>query len=157
MRSFDILPFVGPLPIAFGMTRAEVHALLGVPQVESPPTQWRGVSNSWDDGKIQVGYDGGMTVNHVGFGPGDFLLLLNGSLLWSPQGHPDPNPSLLRLDPNPMEVLGFLVFDRVGVTTTGYHDDGENDLAITAYPREAWDKFLEKGVAPDLSRYERGE
>src|SRR4051794_18517328 len=98
-----------------------------------------------------------MTVNHVGFGPGDFSLLLDGSPLWSPQGHPDPNPSLLRPDPNPMEVLGFLVFDRVGVTTTGYHDDDENDLAITAYPRGAWDKFLKRGVAPDLSRYERGE
>ena len=45
----------------------------------------------------------------------------------------------------------------VGVTSTGYHDDDENDLAITAYPRGAWDKFLKKGVAPDLSRYERGE
>ena len=56
-----------------------------------------------------------------------------------------------------MEVLGFLVFDRIGVTTTGYHDDDEDDLAITVYPRGAWNKFLKKGVAPDLSRYEQGE
>jgi hypothetical protein len=45
----------------------------------------------------------------------------------------------------------------VGATSTGYHDDDENDLAITACPRGAWDKFLKKGVAPNLSRYERGE
>ena len=58
MHSFDILPFFGPLPIAFGMTQVEVHALLSVPQDVSPPTRWRGISDSWDDGNIQEGNDG---------------------------------------------------------------------------------------------------
>ncbi len=154
VRSFDIQPYVGALPIAFGLSRGEVHALLGAPQVASPPTQWRGISDSWEDGKLQVGYDNDEAVVHVGFGPGDFSLSLAGTPLWSPSEHPDPNPALLRLDPRPMEVLGFLMFDRIGVTTTGYHDDDEYDLAVTVYPRWAKDRFLTKATSPDLSRYD---
>jgi hypothetical protein len=155
MRSFDIHPYLGALPIIFGLTRAEVHALLGVPQVSSPPTPWRGISDSWEGGNPSIGYDEKETVTHIGFGPGDFSLLLSGSPLWSASEHPDPNPALLRLDPNPVEALGFLMFDRIGVTTTGYHDDDEDDLAITVYPRGAKDKFLKKAKVPDLGRYLR--
>jgi hypothetical protein len=36
MYSFDILPFFGPLPFAFGMTQVEVHALLGGPPGRKP-------------------------------------------------------------------------------------------------------------------------
>jgi hypothetical protein len=74
MRSFDIRPYLGALPIIFGMTRAEVHALVGVPHVSSPPTPWRGISDSWEGGNPSIGYDEKETVTHIGFGPGDFSL-----------------------------------------------------------------------------------
>lgn len=81
-------------------------------------------------------------MNHVGFGPGNSSLSLAGTLLWSATSHLDPNPLLLRLDPNPVEVLGFLVFDRIGVATTEYHDGDGDDRAIAVSPCEAWDELL---------------
>jgi hypothetical protein len=155
MRTFDIRPYLGALPITFGMRRPEVHALLGPPRTTHPPNPWRGIGDWWEGANPSISYDGAETVVHIGFSPGDFSLLLSGSPLWSPSGHPDPNPSLLRLDPDPVEVHGFLVFNRIGVTTSGYHNDDENDLAITVYPRGAWDEPLANGTVPDLGRYIR--
>ncbi len=57
MHSFDTVPILGPLLIAFDMTRVEVHALLSIPQVVSPPTRWTGISDSGDDGNTQEAYD----------------------------------------------------------------------------------------------------
>jgi len=156
MWVFDIRPFAGALPVAFGMSRADVHGLLGAPEVESRQTQWRRHVDSWDECRFNVGYDEQLTVVHVGFIPGRFFLRLAGTPLWSVWTHPDPNPFLLRLDPEPVEALGFLIFGRIGVTTTGYHQGDEGDLSIAVHPRETWDAFLKKGVAPDLSRYGRG-
>lgn len=153
MRSFNVVPFVGAVPLVLGMPRVEVHALRGMPQVQCEPTAWQGRSDSWEDGNIQVGYDANHHVNHIGFGPGCFALTLDGAPLWSPIDHPDPNPFLLERDPHPRESLGILVFDGIGVTTTGYHDDDENDLALTVYPRGAWDRALARSTVPNLSRY----
>ena len=150
---FDVSPFAGAMPVAFGMPRARVHALLGSPQVKSPPTKWRGLTDSWDDGNIQIGYDAGEAVNHIGFGPGNYSLLFDGSPLWTASLHPDPNSFFLQLDPNPLETFRFLVFNKIGVTTTGYHDDDKSQLAITVYPRGAWDESLAEATVPDLSRY----
>lgn len=153
MLSFDIRPYTGALPLSFGISRAEVHRVLGTPQVASPPLAHRGYSDSWDDGNIQIGYDANLAVNHIGFGPGEFALSLCGSPLWTTDEHPDPISALLQQDPDPWETLGFLVFDRIGITTTGYHDQDDNDLSLCLYPRGKWDKSLQKATRPDLSRY----
>ena len=153
--SFDVQPYVGAHPIVFGMGPAEVHALLGAPWRERSPTWGGGFSDYWMECRINVGYGDDMAVKHVGFTPGRFSLSLSGSPLWSPADHPDPNPRLLQLDPDPVEHLGFLIFNRIGVTTTGYHDEDQDDRSIAVYPRGAWDMFLPKAVAPDLRRYRR--
>ncbi len=70
--------------------------------------------------------------------------------------HPDPNPALLLRESGSAPALGFLVFTRLGVTTTGYHDDDEDQRAITVFPLGKWDEMLKKrGTVPDLSRYKQ--
>jgi len=153
VESFDIQPFVGALPIAFGMHRSEVHAILGSPEVLGSGRSTKGTSDSWLGSRITVRYNLEWTVVHVGFCLGEYELKLLGTVLWNPSAQPDPNPELLRLDPAPREVLGFLVFTRLGVTTTGYHDDDESQRALTIFPRGTWDLLLEKATEPDLVRY----
>jgi hypothetical protein len=157
MLTFDIEPYVGALPISFGMDRAKVHTLLGTTRVAGKWDAKDPGSASDSFGKlleINVGYDNDRRVDHVGFSPGDFFALsLLGSAIWTPSEHPDPNPVLLRFDPAPLERLGFLVFTRLGVTTTGYHDDDKAQYALTVFPRGEWDRYLVKATRPDLSRY----
>jgi hypothetical protein len=148
MVSFDIQPFGGAIPVRFGMPRFELIEIMGNPVVAGNG------NDSWGEKlEITVGYDKGGLVNHVGLGPGNFELQLNGQVIWTPNEHTDPNPTFLRYDPDPLEHVGFLVFTQLGIKTTGFHDDYSNDLSVVVYPKGAWDKFLGKAKKPDLSKY----
>ena len=150
MWSFDIRPFEGAFPIRFGMSRAEVLTVLGGKPIAGKANDSFGKSL-----EINIGYDEVGAVDHIGMSPGAFELKFNGTPLWTPSDHPDPNGLLLVHDPDPMEHVGFLSFLKIGVKTTGYHDDDPDDLALVVWPTGAWDKFLAKAKRPDLSKYKR--
>jgi hypothetical protein len=153
MQSFDIHPFVGALPIRFGLQRTAVIELLGQPEASHAVWDKSGTIDYWEASSINVGYNQETVVNHVGFRPAKVILTVQGSPLWNGNDIVDPNPELLRRDPNPVEFLGILVFLLLGVTTTGFHDDDENQLALTVFPHGARDEFLKDSHRPDLSKY----
>jgi hypothetical protein len=148
MMSFDLRPFEGAAPILFGMPKVNVVGLIGPPKVAG------GADDSWGPHlEINIGYGNDGRVNHLGFSPGEFELRLSGALIWNATEHEDPNPMFLQLDPEPVERVGFLVFRKLGLTTTGYHDDDPSQYAITAFPPGAWDKELTKAKPPHLTKY----
>jgi hypothetical protein len=151
--AFDIEPFVGALPVRFGMRRSEVHCLLGPPEASHPIWDGSGTTDYWNKSRINVGYDNDGVVKHVGFCPGGCELSLRGTRLWSLEDQPDPNPYLLRLDPTPVESVGILFYPALGISTSGYHDDDEAQLALTASPAGTWDDVVKEAKRPDLSRY----
>ncbi|ADE53895.1 hypothetical protein Caka_0872 [Coraliomargarita akajimensis DSM 45221] len=53
----------------------------------------------------------------------------------------DPISELLQFDPNPVECFGFILFLRVGITVTGYHDNTPSQRAITCFRRGRWDSM----------------
>ena len=149
MNSFDIQPFIGTLPIRFGAPRSRVLEIMGPPDVTG------GNSDSWGPGlEINIGYSDDGMVDHIGFRPGEFELTLNGKTIWTPTVHPDPNLSFLMLDQEPLEHVGFLVFTKLGIKTTGYQDDDPNEFALALFPSGAWDKFLPRAKKPNLEKYE---
>jgi hypothetical protein len=148
MLSFDLCPFEGAAPIMFGMPRAKAIEILGNPAVSGIGRDYWGRQN-----EINVGYGEDTTVNHVGFGPGEFELRIKNEVIWTPQSHVDPNAKLLTYDSNPLESLGFLVFANIGVTTGGYHDDDPNQYSITVFPKGAWDDLLLEATRPNLAKY----
>lgn len=152
---FDIQPYVGALPVTFGMHREEVHQLLGPPESSFPIWDGSGISDSFDRARHNVGYDNAGTVRHVGFSPGAVELSIQGRLIWTPQEQSDPNPVFLALDPAPLEHVGFWIYLRIGVTTTGYHDDDPGQWSVTVFPPGAKDKSLPRAKAADTSRYVR--
>jgi hypothetical protein len=148
MPTFSIVPFDGALPIKFGMQRETVYGLLGNPGVSGAK------SDSWGPKlEINIGYTDNGTVNHVGLGPGEVELHLGDVEIWKPNVLVDPNPFFLKLDNAPLERLGFLVFTKLGVATTGFHDDDPGQYAVTVFPKGAWDLKLVKASIPDLSKY----
>jgi hypothetical protein len=150
---FDIRPHLGALPVAFGMHCDEVHRLLGLPGTSSPLWNKSGFSESYLRGVYNVGYDNGWRANHVGFGPGGIELSIDGQPIWSIGQQPDPNPVLLALDPAPVTTVGFWIYLRLGVTTTGYHDDDKFQRAITAFPPSRAESYLKRATPADTSRY----
>jgi hypothetical protein len=79
--------------------------------------------------------------------------MINGQLIWSGESQQDPNPIFLALDPEPVEFVGFWNFLRIGVTTTGYHDDDESQRAITVFPHAHVDYLLATAKPADTRRY----
>jgi hypothetical protein len=151
ISKFNIVPGVGALPIRFGMARSEVHTLLGPPERSGKAAG--ATRDYWFRMSVNIGYNKDGFVNHIGFAPGKFELSFRDAKLWTTSKQPDPNVLFLSLDPAPMDCLGFLVFDQLCLTTTGYHDNDDSQHAITVYPPGTWKVMLRKGTKPDLSRY----
>ena len=67
MRTFDLQPYIGALPIRFGMTRSEVRTLFPQP----PRTSGQQQDDYFES--VRVAYERD-TVVELGFAPGDFEL-----------------------------------------------------------------------------------
>jgi hypothetical protein len=143
---FDVYPYVGALPVRFGTARADVPALIGLPAKPGRKNE------DWFD-SIRVGYSETGGVADFGFGPRDGSLSFLGRLLWNADRIEDPMPLLLSHDSAPLEFYGYLIFEKIGVTCTGFHDDDHSQRAITVFRRGHWDHILPKAKRPDLSRY----
>jgi hypothetical protein len=154
---FDIQPYVGALPIELGMKRKEVHAVLGRPKdstkVGLDPIRF----DYFGTTTFNVGYNKAGEVIHLGFWPGKVRLAVLGRTLWTSRKQPDPNRRLLELDPEPLEYGGFLIFRKLGVITTGFHQDAPTQRAVSIFPRREWDDRLADAMAhagkPDLAKY----
>lgn len=150
---FDIRPYAGAFPIEFGMPRAAVHRLLGPPAASHPVWDGSGTVDHYSNSGFNVGFDTTGRVNHIGFTPGGVELAIEGRALWTPAEQPDPNPVLLSLDPEPVEAVGFWFFLRLGVTSTGFHDDDSSDRAVTVFVRGGRNEVLADAQPADTSRY----
>jgi hypothetical protein len=155
MFSFNIEPFVGALPIRFGMNRARVHELLGIPEASHPIWNRSGTTDYWNESRVNVAYDNHEIVKHVGLSPGGCKLFIRGTVLWSTEAQPDPNWELLHLDPAPLETVGILVFTALGISTGGYHDGDDAQRSLTVSPAGTWDEILSDAKRPDLEKYRK--
>lgn len=153
---FDIQPYAGALPITFGMTREQVHQLLGEPESIHPVWDGSGVSEHYNAARYNIGYNNSGMVDHLGFSPGGAELAVLGRPIWTNECQPDPNPVLLALDPAPLEFVGFWFFLDIGVTTTGYHDDDPSQRAVTVFMRNGKSaELLAEAKPADTGRYRR--
>jgi len=152
-HEFDIVPYIGALPIQFGMPAEDVHSLLGAPQRISKLWDKSGFSHSWTDPDLNIGFTNSNVVNHIGFVPNGISVSLNGTVVWKANSSVDPNLVLLEYDANPRECVGFLVYLNLGITTTGFHDDDPSQNALCVFERGAYDNLLRKATTPDLTRY----
>jgi hypothetical protein len=153
---FDVRPFEGALPVRFGMRREEVRRLLG-PQGES--VQLHGGTGSADlfpRAGCNVGYDPSGVVNEVVIHPGAEALAIGGHPVWADGVAADPYRVLLGLDPAPVECVGNWYFGRLGVSTTGYHDDDSPHRAVRVWPRGTRDEPLVEATPADTSKYQAG-
>ena len=149
MISLSLTPFVGALPIRFGMERKEVHSVFGTPNASGTD------SDSWGKRlEICVGFDGHGRVDHIGLSPGEYELLWNGTRVWTPEHRADPNPILLRDDRSPLERVGFWYFTRLGIATTGFHDGDTSQESASMYPRGAKDSFLARALPANTAAYQ---
>jgi len=132
---FEIKPLIGVGAAEFGMNPIEIESILGPPR--SATITARGeLEEARED--IIVRYTDKGVVEFAFFPEAD-LLLGNISIF----NATDPVSVLLGYDPFPKECFGFLVFLKIGLTITGYHDGDSSQRAITSFTSGRWDSMAE--------------
>ena len=136
--NFDIISYYGAAPILFGMSEHEVASVAGDPMTRSKNR--KSEKNYLYDGwslRYSVGEE---RVVEVGFTPRATVSFSNFDIFRTP----DAFYRLIEHDGNPVEVLGFIVLLKLGITLTGFHDGDESQKAVTAFARGRWDNFEDR-------------
>jgi len=142
-ESYVLEPYVGAGTVRFGMPRAEVSALLGVPDVVD--SSGLGELNEYY-GAFRVAFDAAdETVVELGFTPECDVVFDRISLF----AVDDPITFLRKFDPQPRLLFGFLVFQRLGLTITGFHDGDVSQRAVCLFTRGRFERF-----ANDMTPYD---
>ena len=137
---FELLPYRGASPIHFNMCVADVEATLGPPDNVSENSLGErdeargsiGIRYSSDDGYVA-----------------EIALMSDSSLFFKGKdllADPPPLAFLLQCDPQPLEFLGFLVFLKLGITTTGFHDNDAAQKALTIFRQGRWNDYADHFV-----------
>lgn len=134
---FTIDPYVGALPIKFGMTPDEVEAAIGPAGRKSGNSSMQEFVEKRSEIGIRVTYskDGGVV--EIGFLP-HAKLFFEGKSLFEER---DPVGILKNIDNQPLESHGFLVFMNLGITETGFHDRDPGQRAFTVFKKGRWNEL----------------
>jgi hypothetical protein len=133
-----IKPFQGVNSIKFGMSPEEVANILGASDTVSENhlkqrIEFRSFANfaySSEEPRILC---------HIGFGRQMSRVIFDNINFFED----DSNSVLRRLiikDSAPMLYLGFLVFIKLGISLTGFHDQDISQKALSLFEEGAWDK-----------------
>jgi hypothetical protein len=129
----EVLPLVGVGPVRFGMSPAEVAAVLG--GASRTRTTSLGEAEEVRDG-ITVRYDKATHgVVEIAIDTGISLTLGATPIL---EGDA-PIAALLQRSRDVVECLGFLLFLDLGIAVTGFHDGDEEQRAVTLFAAGRWD------------------
>jgi len=132
---FVIEPGTGVRPILFGMTPSDVRNVLGLEpeSIDTTPSEVRKMREYYPE-FVGVDYDSNEQVCSVSFVPlGKVELRFGSTNLFDDEAGINPLAVLLRVDPSPFESYGFIIFDKIGIAVTGYHDGDESQRAITVF------------------------
>jgi hypothetical protein len=131
--SFEIVSYIGPKPLLFGMTERQVEAVVGHPQTimtngqDEPNAFYESFSIRYSKREkklVEIGFLKTARVKILAINP-----------FTQKNGFRD----LVRRDSCPYECFGFIVLLDLGITLTGFHDNDPDQLAITAFVRGRWD------------------
>jgi len=132
---FDLIPYVGASSARFGMTPVEVGCIWGAP--ETVDRTFAGTRREYRNAtRVGVSYDSEVRAVEFAFVPGCRVVLQGVSVFECA----DPLESLVRLDAEPFTSFGFVVFLRIGVTLTGYHDHDTSQRALCLFARGRWER-----------------
>lgn len=133
--TFEINPYVGPLPLRLGMTQDQVAEVLGQPQVVSKNRLGEPTHN-FDF--CAVGYDKDtLSANYFGFTPGGSVAYKGVSLF----NNPNALRFMLEEDGEPIEFVGFILLLKLGVSLSGFHDNDQSQLAVNMFERGRFEKY----------------
>jgi hypothetical protein len=131
---FELTPYMGLPSLTFGATRAAVMGSLGPPNEAFSPPGSRYLAYP---PCLHVVLDAEDLVSEIQFAPGQCVVAIQGHEILT-VGADGPRLDLRRLiilDPAPREQLGVLLFFRLGLLTTGFHNREWAQRGFAAFRR----------------------
>jgi hypothetical protein len=130
-------PYVGALPIRFGMKPDDVAGVVGAASRVFP-----GVFGTTAEERpnLMIGYtENENSVFEINCHVGTILLYRGTDLLT----HPGPIEYLRQFDATPVLWVGLVLFLHLGIQLSGFHDADESQRAISMVMKETWSEFVD--------------
>jgi hypothetical protein len=137
---FEIQPFVGAQPLAFGMTADQVQAAFAASPMpgENEREQLYTVAGA----PLAVRFDAGVLVE-IAFEP-QHTVTFKDKRLFGLRSVSDPISFLRHYGGKPVEYLGFVIFPSLAVALTGFHSGASGLPTITIFREGQWDGHVER-------------
>ncbi|MFO0592345.1 MAG: hypothetical protein U0441_32670 [Polyangiaceae bacterium] len=145
---FDIQPGKGVGSLLFGMTPDEASAEAG-PAETTRVLRYPGMTKT----ELRWSYKKGIHIVfsqppesarlvELGFWKACRTLSYQGVRVFQAQDRLEVVRKMAADDPDPMELSSFLLFLKLGISLSGFHDGRENDIAVTVFEPGRWDEHL---------------
>jgi hypothetical protein len=132
---FEIVSYVGALPLKFGMTEEEVARIIGLPSVKMKN---RKGEPDHDHGFCAVGYDKDTNrANFFGFRP-PTNISYEGMPMFD---NPTALNALVARDGEAFEFVGFVLLLNLGISLSGFDDNDQSQLAVNVFERGRFEKY----------------
>ena len=145
---YDIEPCVGVGPLHLGMTELQVHEVIGKPFFARPTRAGSKELYASDPGTPLIGcvygIDGAVSrLASIGVMKNVHDLSYRGVKLFQ-IGRLAAVKRLMQDDSDVRETVSFLIFPKLGINLTGFHNGRDEDLAVGVFARGHWDKQLDR-------------
>jgi hypothetical protein len=145
---FDIVPFIGVGPLHFGMTPDETHTIMGTPSdtriLRYPDSAKKERRETYPSGMHLVFTAPATSARLVEFVFWDQCrhLRYDEMELFRVTPRLDVVRRLAAKDPDVKVTFSILVFLKLGIALTGFHDGEESDLSVSVFESGRWDEHM---------------
>jgi hypothetical protein len=141
MREHIIMSYVGVGPLKFGMTRDEVHQILGEPLSADKSWCSEELTEYWSENGLQLTYsETDERLLEISLYPNLPNVQLNGLKLFEVPGA-YAFKVLHDWDDAPLTIAGASIFLKLGLAAGGFLDDDDNDKSVTVFAKGRWDDW----------------
>jgi hypothetical protein len=139
--AYEIKSYLGAGRLVFGMSPDAVHEVLGKPRFSRrDPGRLREIYRVCP-ALTFVRIDQELKLVEIGFARAAGEVIYGGANLFAGE-YMAVVQRLCGEDPAPREVVGTLVFPKLGISLTGFHTGPKESLAVTAFAPGRWDAQL---------------
>jgi hypothetical protein len=137
-NGYEIKPYIGVGMLRFGMTKDEVNTFLGPPEEADVHPLGEAYEDRFGSSVLTIYSKSDNTLVQIGFSRWTQGVTFKNKDIFNE----DPGKVLeylIQEDGQPLESLGIIVLLNLGITLTGFHDDGEDERTITVFAKGRWD------------------
>jgi hypothetical protein len=139
MQEHIIMSYVGVGPLKFGMTRQEVHQILGEPLSVDKSWYSEELTEYWSENGLQLTYsETDERLLEISLYPNLPNVQLNGLKLFEVPGR-YAFKVLHDWDNAPLSRTGTSVFLKLGLAAGGFLYDDDDTKSVTAFAKGRWD------------------